>query len=104
MNNTTKLLKARLDNNQAFLISNVPWKGSRAIDKPEGGFTLEALQNAVGGLIELVRVDMPGLEDTLLVVQEEGFLNGSESNLIASLLSPAHIHGPALLVKADWID
>src|ERR1035437_8921646 len=54
--------------------------------KPANGryFKLEEMQAYVGGLIEIVPLDGEGLEDKLLVVNEEGKLENLPLNLFAT--------------------
>lgn len=64
---------------------------------------LDDLQSYVGGYIEFVRMQ-PVLPEipTMMVVNDEGRLNGMEMNLIASVLAGQPISGPAVLVhQAD---
>lgn len=54
--------------------------------KPANGryFTLEEMQAAVGGRIEIVPLEKEGLEDRLLVVHEEGKLISLPLNVLAT--------------------
>ncbi len=54
--------------------------------KPDNGryFKLEEMQKYVGGLIEIIPLDGEGLEDKLLVVNEEGKLINLPFNLFAT--------------------
>ena len=60
--------------------------------------TLEALQAAVGGYIETVKLD----DDCTLVNDEEGRLKGKPVNLNASLLAVCRIRGDALVCGVDF--
>lgn len=55
--------------------------------KPANGrhFKLEEMQTYVGGLIEIVPLDGEGLEDKLLVVNEEGKLENLPLNIFATV-------------------
>lgn len=57
--------------------------------------TLEALQNAVGGYIETVRLMV---DDAVMIVNEEGLLRGLPYNTAASHLAMQPIHGTAVVV------
>ncbi len=48
-------------------------------------FNLEEMQAYVGGLIQIIPLDGEGLEDRLLVVNEEGKNDGLPFNLFATL-------------------
>ncbi|MFN8323977.1 MAG: DUF3846 domain-containing protein [Chitinophagales bacterium] len=54
--------------------------------KPANGryFTLEEMQRAVGGRIEIVPLEKEGLDDRLLVVHEEGKLISPPLNVLAT--------------------
>ena len=54
--------------------------------KPANGryFKLEEMQAYVGGLIEIIPLDGEGLEDKLLVVNEEGKLENLQLNIFAT--------------------
>lgn len=60
--------------------------------------TLEALQAAVDGYIETVRL-VPGR--AVMIVNEEGQLRGMPQNIKASLAAGTQIVGPALVVGVD---
>lgn len=60
--------------------------------------TLEALQAAVDGYIETVRL-VPGR--AVMIVNEEGLLRGMPQNIRASLAAGTQIVGPALVVGVD---
>jgi hypothetical protein len=60
--------------------------------------TLEALQNAVGGYIETVRIRV---DDAVMIVNEEGLLLGRPYNAAASGLAGQPIVGTALVVGTD---
>ncbi|MBL0310155.1 MAG: DUF3846 domain-containing protein [Bacteroidetes bacterium] len=55
--------------------------------KPANGryFTLEEMQRAVGGRIEIIPLDRDGLDDRVLVVDEEGKLISLPLNVLATL-------------------
>lgn len=55
----------------------------------EGGHSLEAFQDCVGGLIEIVRLS----EGRILVVDEEGRLKGKPHNPEATKISRGHVFG-----------
>ena len=57
-------------------------------------FTLAELQATVGGWIEVVRV---GGSEWLLVVNEEGLIEGLPDNVIATAITGARIVGDAVL-------
>ena len=67
---------------------------------PENGtnFTLKELQTAVGG-----RIDIVSLPHWLLIVNDEGALNGSPMNLIATCLAGQPIFGDVLLSPIPWV-
>ena len=72
------------------------------LDAPGGRPTLEQLQEAVGGYIELVRC---GALQAYLVVNEEGLLERLPYNATASQLAGHHsIVGPAVLAAPSEID
>ena len=79
------------------------------LDAPGGRPTLEQMQAAVGGSIELVRCTRL---EAYLVVNEEGLLEQLPYNAMAShLVSDAHGHpasvtivGPAILAALSEID
>lgn len=58
---------------------------------------LHAMQAAVGGYIETVRIS----EDAALLVDEEGLLKVLNQNALASLVSRQQIVGTALLVGVE---
>lgn len=55
--------------------------------EPENGkyFTLEEMQSAVGGRIEIIPLESEGLEDLLLVVHEEGKLISLPLNILGTI-------------------
>ena len=55
---------------------------------------LHAMQAAIGGYIEVVRIS----EDAALIVDEEGLLKVLCQNALASLVARQQIVGPALMV------
>lgn len=55
---------------------------------------LHALQTAVGGYIEVVRIS----EDATLIVDEEGLLKALNQNALASLVARQQIVGAAVIV------
>ena len=57
--------------------------------------TLEALQKAVGGYIETVRLRV---DDAVMIVNEEGLLLGLPYNVIASGFADQPIVGTAIIV------
>ena len=63
--------------------------------------TLEALQAAVDGYIETVRL-VPGR--AVMIVNEEGLLRGMTPNPIASAVANTQIVGPAVVVGVDGED
>lgn len=58
---------------------------------------LHAMQAAVGGYIEVVRIS----DDAALLVDEEGLLKVLNQNALASLVSRQQIVGTALLVGVE---
>ena len=60
--------------------------------------TLEALQKAVGGYIETVRLRV---DNAVMIVNEEGLLLGLPFNAVASALAGQTIVGVALAVGVD---
>ena len=60
--------------------------------------TLEALQAAVDGYIETVTL-IPG--KAVMIVNEEGLLQGMVPNPAASMIAGTKIVGPALIVGVD---
>ena len=58
---------------------------------------LHALQQEVQGYIEEVRLKDRGI----MLVNEEGAINGMPQNPIASLVAGTMIYGPALIVGQD---
>lgn len=68
--------------------------------------TLEALQKAVGGHIQIVHCGADGYEDCLLIIDEEGKLKDLPINVEASILfgvpsSIDYIVGTAILCGTD---
>lgn len=55
---------------------------------------LHAMQTAVGGYIEVVRIS----EDAALIVDEEGLLKALNQNALASLVARQQIVGTAVIV------
>ena len=74
---------------------------------PENGdsFTLDEMQSAVGGRIEVVPVTEEGLVEThpRAIVNEEGFLKGMELNGFASVACGRPIAGTVLLILEGQI-
>jgi hypothetical protein len=60
--------------------------------------TLEALQAAVDGYIETVKL-VPGR--AVMIVNEEGLLRGMPHNITASLAAGTQIVGPAIVIGVD---
>lgn len=58
---------------------------------------LHAMQDAIGGYIEVVRIS----DDAALIVDEEGLLKVLCQNALASLVSRQQIVGTALLVGVE---
>ena len=58
--------------------------------------TLEFLQSAVGGYIEIINVD-----DGQLIVNEEGMIRGLEHNHDASMVAGHPVVGDAVLLKEE---
>jgi len=58
---------------------------------------LHAMQTAVGGYIEVVRIS----EDAALIVDEEGLLKALNQNALASLVARQQIVGTAVIVGLD---
>ena len=65
-------------------------------------FTLEELQEMVGGYIELVHV--PNKPSMRLVVNEEGLIRGLPLNHMATGIFGSEIVGDALYVPFDLLD
>ena len=65
-------------------------------------FTLEELQEMVGGYIELVRV--PNKPSMRLVVNEDGRMKGLPLNHMATGIFGSEIVGDALYVPFDLLD
>jgi len=61
-------------------------------------FTLDELQDAVGGYTELVR-----LPHWWLVVNDESAINGSPLNHVATAIAGQPIFGDALVSPLPWI-
>lgn len=59
--------------------------------------TLRALQNEVGGYIEVVMLS----DKAAMIVNEEGLLRGMAPNPIASNVANTKIVGPAVVVGVD---
>jgi len=63
--------------------------------------SLEELQQAVGGFIELVPT--PTLPGHIMVVDEEGLLKGRPLNQKATLIAFRNIVGPAVVLPNDLL-
>ena len=76
--------------------------GSEYLDCIPGpkGYTLEALQAAVGGLIELVYIT----NGLVMVVNEEGLVHGLPFNFTASLIAGYQIVGNVVICKSEDIN
>ena len=61
--------------------------------------SLEKLQEAVGGYIQIVTVD----REMCLVVNEEGLLMGLEQNMWASMIAGSTIVGDVIYMKRNEI-
>lgn len=61
--------------------------------------SLEKLQEAVGGYIQIVTVD----REMCLVVNEEGLLMGLEQNMWASIIAGSTIVGDVIYMKRNEI-
>lgn len=61
--------------------------------------TLEKLQEAVGGYIEIVTID----REMCLVVNEEGLLMGLEQNVWASMIASTLIVGDVIYMRRNEI-
>ena len=61
--------------------------------------SLEKLQEAVGGYIQIVTVD----REMCLVVNEEGLLMGLEQNIWASMIAGSIIVGDVIYMKRNEI-
>ena len=69
----------------------------------EGGRpTLKQMQEAVGGWIEIV--PLPHDTNLMMVVNEEGLLEGLPVNIFASAIAGQHIVGNALFVPDEDLD
>jgi len=63
-------------------------------------FTLEEMQEAVGGLIEIVYLD---LHDRIMVVNEEGLLRDLPRNHVASILAKKTIVGNVIVMPSSMM-
>ena len=72
--------------------------------KEYGSPTYKALGEAVSGFFEIVRVKFPGIENAVLIVNDEGAINGMDINPIASVLYGHIICGPVILLKEGYTD
>lgn len=63
---------------------------------------LTSKQDAVGGLIEIVRLQEP--EGYVLVVNEEGLIHDLPHNELASHLAGQYIAGNALMMRHEELD
>jgi hypothetical protein len=68
-------------------------------EKPNGELTLEQMQKAVGGFIELVYLP----DKKIMVVDEEGLLKEKEINQIASSIAHGVIVGDVLIISEKEI-
>lgn len=68
----------------------------------ENKMTLQEMQNCVAGYIELVRT--PNHSDKVLVVNEEGRINGDLFNQQASEYAGQRIYGQAILMDITDLD
>lgn len=69
-------------------------------------YTLDRLQKAVGGYIELVPVH-PSWDETgqsVVIVDEEGRLKPGKRNKRASTITGHDIVGTAILIKREWLN
>ena len=91
------------------MLGKILWaKGGENLVQPLNGdkFTLEELQRAVGGYIEIV----PLTDKTVMVVDEEGKLKGKEINVFATALYQGlrkvndYIVGDVIVCPAKMID
>lgn len=71
----------------------------------EEGRTLEALQKAVGGYIEVVRLHLEGSTSYDLIINEEGAINGLRPNFGATMLLWSHVpaHAGQTVVFGDVV-
>jgi hypothetical protein len=80
--------------------------GTEKIVTPKNGvkFTLEELQTAVGGMIEIAPMPQTGInKGKTLLVNEEGLIYQLPHNRLASLIAQCPIVGPALLLEeGEW--
>ena len=67
-------------------------------------FTLEELQKIVGGYIEIVQPVCFDIYDRVMVVNEEGRLEGLEQNAMASAIAGQTIVGNALFVQPNYLN
>jgi len=61
------------------------------------------MQKCVGGYIETLRICHFVVEDTLMIVNEEGRIKGMELNPKASAVVLENIYGPALIMKTGKV-
>tara|TARA_R110000751_G_scaffold4223_2_gene20250 strand:- start:1717 stop:2001 length:285 start_codon:yes stop_codon:yes gene_type:complete len=64
--------------------------------KKNGEFGLKEVQGYVGGYVEAVYTDIPGM---VLLVNEEGLLHGMRNNRVASIMAGRSIVGDALFCE-----
>ena len=70
-------------------------------------YTLDKLQKAVGGYIELVPVlpSWDGTGESVVVVDEEGLLKADlKPNYRASMITGQQIVGNAILMRREWLN
>ena len=70
------------------------------LDGTSVGTTLDELQKAVGGYIELVYLP----DSKIMVVDEEGLLKSYTVNQEASLIAQRHIVGDVVIANQDEIN
>lgn len=92
----------------AYLITTTQTPKCRICDlpafKPSNGkkFSLEELQKAVNGYIEVVTIPM--LPNGILIVNEEGLLKDMAYNPLASMIAGQQIVGDVLLMRMTELD
>lgn len=64
----------------------------------------KALGEAVGGFFEIVRVKIPFIKNAVIIVNDEGAINGMDINPLASALYGHFICGKAVLLKEGFTD
>lgn len=74
-------------------------KGKSVEPKNGTNFSLKELQDVVHGYIEIVRLT----GNQIMVVNEEGAINGMELNIAATFISGELIHGDVLVCNKEQV-